>query len=99
MAAHPASLADTAEAKALALCERMEELAIAGEWNDVEDIAVRLRTTVMHVPEADRRSVLLAVKRSTEKVAAGAKKARQAVTDKLSDLRRGQAAKKAYELR
>ncbi len=99
MVAHPEALKHTAEATVLAMCARMEELAIAGDWDDVEDIAVRLRTAVMHVPEADRRAVLLAVKRSTDKVEAGAKKARENVTDKLSELRRGQVAKKAYELR
>jgi hypothetical protein len=99
MVAHPESLEHTAEATVLAMCTRMEELAVAGDWDDVEDIAERLRTAVMQVPEADRRAVLLAVKRSTDKVEAGAKKARDNVTDKLSELRRGQAAKKAYELR
>lgn len=99
MAAHPESLKHTAEATVIAMCARMEELAIAGDWDGVEDIAVRLRAAVMHVPEADRRTVLLVVKRSTDKVEAGAKKARENVTHKLSELRRGQAAKKAYELR
>lgn len=99
MVAQPASLKHTAEETVLAMCARMEELAIAGDWDDVEDIAARLRTAVMLVPEVERRAVLLRVKRSTEKVEAGAKKARENVTDKLSELRRGQAAKKAYELR
>jgi len=99
MIAHPESLKRTAEATVMAMCARMEELAIAGDWDDVGEIAARLRTAVMDVPEADRRAVLLVVKRSTDKVEAGAKKARGNVTDRLSELRRGQAAKKAYELR
>lgn len=99
MVANPASLTTTAELTVSEMCECMEAHADAGHWDEVEDIASRLRNAVMHVPEADRRPVLLAVKRSTDKVAAGAKKARQDVTGKLSALRRGQAAKKAYELR
>jgi len=83
----------------LQLSEEMEALATAGEWEQIEDVAVRLRAAVMNVPEAERRSVLLAVQRSTEKVAAGARQARQTVTGKISELRLGQVAKKAYELR
>jgi hypothetical protein len=77
----------------------MEALAAAGDWDEVEDVAVRLRRAVMDVPEASRRPAVLAVQRSIEKVAAGAKEARQTVTGKISELRRGQVAKKAYELR
>lgn len=83
----------------LSMCERMETLAAAGHWPDVEDIAVRLRSAVLDVPEAERRAVLIAVQRSTGKVFAGAKKARETVTSKISELRLGQVAKKAYELR
>ena len=77
----------------------MEELAAAGDWDEVEDLAVRLRSALLEVPEAERRSVLLAVQRSTEKVTAGARSARETVTGKISELRLGQVAKKAYELR
>lgn len=83
----------------LQLSEEMEALAAAGEWERIEDIAVRLRAAVMNVPEAERHPVLLAVQRSTENVAAGARQARQTVTGKISELRLGQVAKKAYELR
>jgi len=99
MVASHVEMTDTAESIVLAMCERMEALAAAGAWDEVEDIALRLRHAVMEIPEADRRSVLLTAQRSTAKVAAGAKIARQTVTAKISELRRGQVAKKAYELR
>lgn len=99
MVASQARLAETPESVVLQLSEHMEALASAGDWDEVEDIAVRLRSAVLNVPEADRRPIVLAVKRSTEKVSAEAQKARQTVTGKISELRRGQAAKKAYELR
>ena len=83
----------------LSLTAEMETLAAAGEWERIEDIAVRLRAAVMNVPDTERRPLLLAVQRSTENVAADAQKARETVTGKLSELRRGQVAKKAYELR
>ena len=49
------------------------------------------------VPEYERRSLLLAVRHSTEKVRAAAEKARDRVTDKLSALRRGRDAAEAYK--
>ncbi len=99
MVASHAEMTDSAVSIALAMCERMEALAGAGDWDEVEDIALRLRHAVMEVPEAERRPVVLAAQRSTAKVAAGAQTARQTVTGKISELRRGQVAKKAYELR
>jgi len=60
---------------------------------------MRLRTAVMHVPEGQRRSAILAVQRVTEQVAAEAATAQRDVTGRLKALRRGQKATKAYELR
>lgn len=99
MVASHAVIADTPESKVLEMSKRMEMLAAAGDWDDVEDITVRLRSALLEVPEANRRPLLLAVQRSTEKVAEGATTARQSVSGKIKELRLGQVAKKAYELR
>lgn len=99
MVASRAAIAESATQVALEMAEHMEMLAAAGEWDHIEDIVIRLRGVVMNVPEAERREVMLAVRRSTEQVEAAANAARQAITGKMSELRRGQAAKKAYELR
>ena len=99
MVANPAVIAETAATIALEMAEHMKALAAAGDWDEVEDTSVRLRRAVMNVPEADRRGVILAVQRSTDIVATEARKAHQTVTGKISELRRGQAAKRAYELR
>ena len=99
MVASQAALADSAKTIALEMAEHIETLAAAGEWEEVEDIVVRLKSTVMKVPEAERRAVIVAVQQSLEEVAAAARNARQDVTIKVTELRRGQAAKKAYELR
>ena len=84
---------------ALEMSQRIEALAEAGEWDQIEDVLIRLRAAIRAVPPAERRAVILAAQRSTEKVAASAQQARQTVSGKLSELRRGQVAKKAYELR
>lgn len=85
-------------AAALQISERMQELVGAGEWDEVESLAIELRRAVMAVAETDRRPLLLALQRSTTALAADAKAAREDVGGKISELRRGQAAKKAYEL-
>ncbi len=99
MVASPEVIADNAELLVMEMSQRMEALVAAGDWDEVEDIIMRIRSTVMNVPEANRRAVVIALQRSTEKVSAEAKIARQTVTGKISELRRGQVAKKAYELR
>ena len=93
MVASHAALEETAATVALEMAEHMETLAEAGEWDRIEEIAVRLRAIVMNVPEAERRPVLQKVRQSTELVEARALEARQEVTGKIYDLRRGQAAK------
>ena len=99
MAASQAALAETATTVALEMSEHIETLAAAGEWDDVEDTVARLRSTIMRVPEAERRSVILEVQAGLERVVVAATSARESITGKISELRRGQAAKKAYELR
>ena len=79
------------------MAETMEAMAMQGEWEQVEDIAVRLRAAVMQVPEYERRSLLLAVRHITEKVHAAAESARDRVTDKISSIRRGRDATEAYK--
>ena len=83
---------------ALVMSGHMEVLASAGEWDQVEEIAIRLRDVVMNVPADKRRNIILEVQRRTEIVADQARRARQKVTGKIHELRKGQAAKKAYEL-
>lgn len=99
MVASQAALKDNRVAVVLQMTGQMEALADSGEWERIEEISLRVRAAVMEVPEAERRALLLAVQRSMDKVTAGAREARQTVSDKIAELKRGQAAKKAYELR
>ena len=88
----------SAAAAAWQISERMLELASDGEWDEVEALAIELRRAVMTVSEEDRRPLILALQRNTAAIASNARTAREEVGDKISELRRGQAAKKAYEL-
>jgi len=99
MVASQADVKKSPESIALAMSGQIESLADAGNWGEIQDLLIRLHGIVMDVPEAERRSVLQAIQRSADTVAAKANNARQDVTSKLTDLRRGQAATKAYTLR
>jgi SH3-like domain-containing protein len=79
------------------MLQQMESLAAAGDWSELEDIVLRLRSTVLTVPEQDRRDVMIAMRRSTDKIARLATNARQEVTGRIASIRRGQAAAKAYD--
>ena len=97
--ASPSLDSDAAESNLYSMIEQMESYAKAASWDDVEAIAIRLRHAIVDLPASSRRDALLAVQRSINKVAASATTARQRVSAKLTDLSRGKAAKKAYELR
>jgi len=99
MVASQAVLAESPAQVALALVEQMEAFAETGEWDHIEDVAIRLRGAVMDIPETERGPVLIAAQRGIEKVEAEAHKARRAITGEMHELRKGQAARKAYELR
>ena len=99
MVASHAAMQDTPQAVVLEMAEHMETLADAGDWTEVESLAVRLRAAVMRVPETDRAPILMAVQKSTERVSEKARAAREDVTGRISAIRRGQAATKAYDMR
>ncbi|MGI9233114.1 MAG: hypothetical protein ACR2RD_05735 [Woeseiaceae bacterium] len=99
MVASQATLTTSAATLALDVAKQMETHADAGDWDRIEVLAERLRALVTEVPDAERRAVLVAVQRSINNIAAGATEARQTVSGKMAELRRGQVAKKAYELR
>ncbi len=99
MVASQAVLAESPAHVALELLAQMEALAEAGEWEHIEDVAIRLRGAVMDIPESERGPVLVAAQGCIEKVAADARTARRNITGEMHEIRKGQAAKKAYELR
>jgi uncharacterized protein (DUF2461 family) len=76
----------------------MESFAAAGNWERVTEIAVALRHAVMRVPESLRRDSMLVAQRCLKHVQSMAQDAKGEVTDKLSALRRGRDATRAYTL-
>jgi len=94
--ASQASIEQSPESVVLQLSASMESLAAEEDWQGVESIAEELRRAALQVPETERREMLLAVRRSIENVQALAVEARRCVSEKLSGIRRGKNATRAY---
>lgn len=98
MVASQAKVEQSPDTVVLELTQVMESCAESGEWEKVEEIATHLRSAVMQIPERRRRDALLSAQRSIGLVESLAKGERGVVKDQLSALRRGEDARKAYEL-
>ena len=96
MVATPAAIKNEPGADALEMTALMEELAAAGDWQRVRAIAAKLCDIMPHIPQGERRQVLQSARRSTDKVQSLARFASREVTDKLSAIRRGRDATRAY---
>lgn len=78
------------------MVEFLESCAEQGDWDRVEEIAVRLRNSVMLVPESRRRDSVTAAHNGIVRVQALATAAKDDVATRLATVRRGQHATKAY---
>ena len=96
MVASQAAVQERPEAVALEMAASMEQHAKEGDWDRVEELVVRIRSAVMQVPEDQRRDVLLNVQRHLQHINDMAEKDRGDVADRLSVIRRGQHAARAY---
>lgn len=96
MGANQANIESSPADIAMDLMARMESLAESGDWNRVERLAVRLRNTVLEVPESERQACVVSISHCLERLQVKVLVARGEVTEKLSDIRRGQLATRAY---
>ena len=97
MVASRDSMAQSAEAELRQITDEMTSMAAGEEWHQVEVLAAKLENVVLRLPVAKRRTALLELRLTIEKLATEAQSARRDVADRLSTLRRGQNAAKAYE--
>lgn len=97
MVASQAVMSETPVTVVREMSDHIEVLVREGDWPEVENMLVRLRGALLNVPEAERHELVVAVQRSTEKVAAEAEKAREELAGRLSTLHRGRRATSAYE--
>ena len=96
MVASQAAMQERPETVALEMAQSMAEHAGAGDWERVEELAVSIRSAIMQVPESRRRDVLLNVQRHLQHVNDMAEKYRGDIADRLSVIRRGRHAARAY---
>lgn len=96
MVASQAAMQERPDAVVLEIAASMERHADAGEWELVEELAVRIRSAIMDVPEDQRRDVVLIVQRRLQHVNDMADKHRGDIADRLSVIRRGRHAARAY---
>ena len=96
MLANEALLEETPADVVVEMSATMDVHAANGEWERVEEIASRLKRAVMAVPEDQRRESLVVACRSLENARTLATGAKRDVTDKLSAIRRGKVAARAY---
>lgn len=78
------------------LNEHMEELAAAGEWDEVSRLMTKRDAMLREIEEALRGPVLLASRRTTERIRRMAEKAHEEIGDKLAQLQRGRQATDSY---
>lgn len=97
MAAQPDTMDLDPAVIALQMASRMEELATGAEWDKVEQLAVRIKSTLLKIPDHHRRAAVLSANNSLERVQTLVLASRHDVTDKLSELRRGREATAAYD--
>ena len=81
---------------ALDMSSEMLALAERGDWQQLETVAVMLRSAILAVPESERADVLIVARQTAESVRSMAEEARGDVMSRLKAIRRGQNAARAY---
>lgn len=96
MPANQATIESRPADLAIETVARMEALATSGDWSGVEQLAVRLRHIVIEVPESERQAVIVSIGHCLDRLQTKVLESRGEVSEKLTDIRRGRAANKAY---
>lgn len=78
------------------MANNMVRLADEGQWSGAEHVAARLRSAVLEVPADERQDVMQFVNNCLERVTTKALCSRSDVAMKMSEVRRGRDAAKAY---
>ena len=81
---------------ALDMADEMLKLAERGDWEQLENVTVMLRSAIVRVPEDQRVQTVVAVQAVTRRVRELAEHSRGDVMSRLKAIRRGQNAARAY---
>ncbi|MEL7187148.1 MAG: hypothetical protein AAFN50_12050 [Pseudomonadota bacterium] len=95
--ANPAEIERSAEFEALQMVALIERAAEQGEWERAEKLTSQLRLAIVEIPgEQQRAEIAQAAHKVLERVQTVALTSRVEVLDKLSEIRRGRDAQRAY---
>ncbi len=81
----------------LMMASRLEAQAHSAEWERVEKLAVRIKSSVMKISEHDRGKAVAAVLQSLARVQTLVLVSRHDLSDKLAEIQRGRVAVRAYD--
>lgn len=96
MIANQATIESRPADLAMETVARMEAFGASGDWNRVDQLSVRLRHIVLEVPEDEREAVIVSISHCLERLHIKVLTARGEVSEKLTDIRRGRVANRAY---
>jgi len=96
MVANQASIELPPADAAIDTVAQMEASVANGDWVRVEQLAVRLRHLVIDVPEGERQAVIVSVSHCLDRLQTKVLQSRGEVSEKLTDIRRGRIANRAY---
>lgn len=96
MVASQATMEASVASPALAMASQMESLAAKGDWQRTEQLAAQIKDALLHVPKGERGPLVISIRDSLARVQTLALSSRVEVSDKLSGIRRGRAATRAY---
>lgn len=86
----------TLSERVLSMNGHLEELAAAGEWQQLTDFMIKRDAMLSQIEESEREAALTAARRSTGQILQMAEMARQDIADRLAALKRGRKAADSY---
>lgn len=84
------------EREAFELATLMENAAARQEWARAEKLALQVRNALLRVPEPDRAAVASELSQVVDRIRTSALTSRAEVIARLSEIRRGRVAQRAY---
>lgn len=82
--------------RVLSMNGHMEELAAAGEWQQLADFMIKRDAMLGAIEDSERGAALTAARRTTNQILHMAETARHDIADRLAALKRGRQAADSY---
>ncbi len=96
MLANRAEIESGPQREAHELVALMEGAVARQEWERAEKLAVQVKSALLRIPESERAAAVMALSQVFERVKTSALSSRAEVLARLSEIRRGRVAQRAY---